>query len=580
MAGPRELWVERPSLTTWLPGETLFSLASRYHLISGNFLAADSCLQLFGHSKQGSAHDIPSRIDEFVARTRGELGDAESVIREHTLLPFYFPFRSPADEANAMATVRHGGIGGLKGQLGMLATRLGASHPLKACVQCIVEDRELHQAAYWHLEHQWPGSWVCRRHARPLEYAQFKTNGSGRFHWLLPGEFDSASGIAPNKFDEVRAILEALAECASGLGSCPTGFHFDREVLSSTYGARLIEMDCATASGRIKSADFVDLLEKICTPLSHVHGLEALSGTETSLLGQFSRLVREHRGQTHPIRHFVLAISLFGGWTAFMTAYRLRMAQGRDQGSLAGTAMLDATEGGTIHPQRASLVDAVRQGTSATAAANATGVSVATAMAWLSAAGVGTPRRPKVLVKPLRDQAIQCLRRGEAKNDVALNVGVSVQTITLLLRTEPGLRTAWNQAKFDIAQRNARTSWISSAARLRPATPKALRDLQPAVFAWLYRNDRAWLEEFSQGLERVRGTNHATVQWDARDHQLSQEVREVALELYKENPDTRLRLSMLCNRIPQLKARMSSLDQLPLTRAAIADATIWRRRRQ
>lgn len=580
MEAPHELFLVGPRLTTWLPGETLFSLASRYHLISGNALPADSCLQLFGHRRLGSAHDLPSRIDELVARTWGELGDAESVIREHTLLPFYFPYRSPADEENAMATVRQGGIGGLKGQLGMLATRLGASHPLKACAQCVAEDRDLHQAAYWHLEHQWPGSWVCRRHALPLNYAQFKTNGAGRFHWLLPGEFDSASGIAPNKFDEVRSTLETLAECASGLGSCPTGFHFDREVLSSTYAARLIEMDCATPSGRIKSADFVNLLEKTCKPLSHVHGLDALDGMRTSLLSQFSRLIREHRGQTHPIRHFVLAISLFGGWTPFMTAYHLRIDQGREQASLADTAKLDTTDGFAIHPQKASLLEAVRLGMSTTAAANATGIDVATAMAWLSAAGVSTPRRPKVLVKHLRDQAIQRLRRGDAKNDVALNVGVSVQTITLLLRTEPGLRNDWNQSKFDLAKRNARSSWINTAAKLRPATPKALRGLQPAVFAWLYRNDRAWLEEFSQGLERVPRTNHATVQWDARDHELSQEVRTAALEINKDNPNTRLRLSMLCNRIPQLKARLSALDQLPLTRAAIADVTIWRRRRR
>ncbi len=127
-----------PHVTQWLPQETLYSLASRYHHISGNILPSDTSRQLFGHWRQGSMHDMPSRIDEFVLRTEGILGDAERIVREHTLLPYYFPYRTNLESANAIAAVRRGGVGGLKGQLGILASRLGASHPLKLCVQSLL----------------------------------------------------------------------------------------------------------------------------------------------------------------------------------------------------------------------------------------------------------------------------------------------------------------------------------------------------------------------------------------------------------------------------------------------------------
>ena len=85
-----------PIVSEWRPEETLFSLASRQHVLSCNALAADTCRALFGHAQCGSAHDLPSRIDVFVERTAGAFGSAESIIRERTILPFYLPYRSSA----------------------------------------------------------------------------------------------------------------------------------------------------------------------------------------------------------------------------------------------------------------------------------------------------------------------------------------------------------------------------------------------------------------------------------------------------------------------------------------------------
>jgi len=60
-----------PLLDQWLPDETLFSLASRHHVVSGNVRPGDTCFQLFGHKRLGSSHDLPARVDEFVRRTAG-----------------------------------------------------------------------------------------------------------------------------------------------------------------------------------------------------------------------------------------------------------------------------------------------------------------------------------------------------------------------------------------------------------------------------------------------------------------------------------------------------------------------------
>jgi len=97
------------------------------------------------------------------------------------MLPFFLRLRTQSDAANAIACVRAGGVGALKGRLGILSGRFGAANPLKACTSCIAMDEADHSVAYWHLDHQLPSTWLCVRHDQPLSVARAKTNGHGRF---------------------------------------------------------------------------------------------------------------------------------------------------------------------------------------------------------------------------------------------------------------------------------------------------------------------------------------------------------------------------------------------------------------
>lgn len=562
--------------TTWFPRETLFSLASRFHVVSGNVFSAQTCLQLFGHASNGAAHDIPSRLGEFATRTNGVFGTAAEIVRHHTLLPFYFPFRLSFDATNAIASVSADHRGDVKARLGILASRFGAAHPLKACTQCIVEDLDEHHCSYWHLDHQWPGAWVCARHDAPLRVGLFKTNGSGRFNWCLPNDVALAESALSRVWETSRDSATKLTECARGLGGLPAGFHFDSRMVVAVYRQRLVQLACASPGGRLHAREFEERLKVACAPLAGIDGMSALAGKVSPLWSQFARLVREQRVTAHPLRHLVMIIALFGDWPSFMCAYRVfsahhasgvrqRQSQDREDSEQDAEA---------VDPRMSALVDAVRGGMSVTAAARRFAVAVSTAMSWAASDGIASPRRPKVLVSQLRSRAIRSLQSGASKQDAANACGMSIQTITTLLRTEPGLRMSWNSAKFDFAQRHARETWARTAERLHPPTALALRQLQPAVFAWLYRNDRAWLESFAATLEKAHRSNNSTVRWDERDRQLAQQIRTALLTAYEHGQRRQPTRSQLCNVIPELKARLSDLDRLPLTREALARITV------
>lgn len=65
-------------------------------------LARDTSFALFGDPRQGTRHDFPSCIDQFVLRTNQQLGSSVDIIAARTILPFYLPFRSVEIQSDAI----------------------------------------------------------------------------------------------------------------------------------------------------------------------------------------------------------------------------------------------------------------------------------------------------------------------------------------------------------------------------------------------------------------------------------------------------------------------------------------------
>ena len=169
-----------PTLLAWLPGETLFSLVSRHHYFWGHALSARTCEQFFDHPRAGSQHDLPSRLSHFVSRTAASFGNVEKVASEHTLLAYYAAFISAEELVNAIACMAGGSVAHLKLRLGILTSRFRANHPLKACAVCMVEDRAAFGWAYWHVDHQYPGVWICQTHGQQLQESTLKATNMER----------------------------------------------------------------------------------------------------------------------------------------------------------------------------------------------------------------------------------------------------------------------------------------------------------------------------------------------------------------------------------------------------------------
>jgi transposase len=565
---PGDLFSVSPGLN-WLPDETVFSFASRHHRVTGNIRSADTCLQLFGHPRQGSAHDLPSRMNEFVNRTGGTLGDARAIIRNHTILPFFLPFRTKDDATAAFAALEGPSIGSLKYTLGLLTSRFRANHPLKACSLCMAVDRKEWSVAYWHRCHQLPGVWMCPTHFIPLSVATIKSTGVERFLWHLPEESQLVSGgfndVENSTSDVVDEQLRQLADAAVEVVELSDDFHFNQDRLLAIYHKGLCEKNLTKPGGGLRLMELgQDYLENI-GPLRIVPEFSSLPIDAANAQSQVSRLFYKPRSGTHPIRHLFIILWLFGDFKNFWRQYC-------DSPSPIEQIDVPQHPPTTEDERMITVLQLLREGShTVSAAAKVVCVDTVTAMAWAARAGIETARRPKYLKGAIKNELLDDLRLGMDKSDAAKKFGISIVSVTRVLRTELGLQLAWHEARQNTARSKARAEWGHAIAANPGASTKSLRLIADRAYAWLYRNDRVWLNTQCGQLDVQTVTRKNIVDWDARDSVLADAVRRVCLDLAILNPSRRITLWQIYQKIPELKPKLSRLSSLPLTRLALED---------
>lgn len=567
--GQRELFpvLELPG---WLPGETLYSLCSRYHSYSANANQWETSFQLFGSRGETIAHDVPSRLRAFECRSRGVLGTAEEIALNHSILPFYLNFKS-ADERNVILTdVCSGGLGSIKFRVGLITSRFRAHHPLKACLDCIREDVGAYGAPYWHVDMQYPGIWICVKHGRILSELNVKANGVSRFSWQLPVAQKIISPlpikIPRQRMCELREHLTSIAEIVDMSVKHGLKSEWDHARLLISYKTKLGELGLLSKSGRYRWEEISRGFSEYVQSLREIPEFSCLPKTEVEAKTQLNRILRERGRNCHPLRKIILIAWLFGCWRSFIKAY---VSTEVHVGDVRTKSKAKKKENDL---QRLRLIDLVeKQGKSATQAAKIIGIDVKTAMNWLASRGHVFKLRPKKLFGESRRIVLNGLESGEEKKDIALRAGISIQTVTSVMRTECGLNERWAAAKRARAQEESRSKWISTREKFGELGVNGIRSRIPHTYAWLYRNDRDWLKE-NLPARRAR-TRHSSVDWDRRDLEISQKVALVGPKPVADGKFRKIRLWQIYQKVPELRAKLDVLDRLPQTKKMIFKLT-------
>lgn len=556
-------------LLSWLPDETFFSLVSRHHQLWGHVTAAQTCQLMFGSARAGVHHDLPNSLGAFAQRTNALLGEVDSIARERTLLNFYAAFTPPDETANAVACMSGASVAHLKLRLGILTSRFRANHPLKACPQCMEQDFRETGWAYWHLKHQFPGVWMCTTHQQPLLQSALKTNGVERFQWLLPRLSDLHSASTKSPEAASCSVLLSLAELIEHLVQSRAFKPLMLRDLHEVYREEFRARGWIAGAASLRIGQIATAFLNYCEPLRYVPEFASLAQDEEGMATQLGRLLRPSRSGTHPLRHLLLIHWLFGTAQRFELAMKSKGAH--TQSSVPNTEL----PGFPVNDPRMGYLHRLIQeeGQSVRKAASLVGIDPQTALMWAAKAGIAISRRPQKLSTDVRAKAIRELRKGADKGQVASRAGVSIETITRLLLSDAKLHADWSQARSEKARTRARNLWLELLQSSGSLGVKWMRTMDPRTYAWLYRNDRAWLDAHKpDSLPESQRSRPPSVDWVARDEQLCILVREAALRLMEEQGVSRIHLWQLCQQVPDLRAKQAQLPRLPRTLEAIKAA--------
>lgn len=144
-------------LLSSFPDESLASLLSRYHVVSGGYSATETMLDIFGKKVLNlsslSVDDVRGVLSRFGDKS---IEVARGLICKNSMLPLYAAF--------VARNVRF--LDGLVGGEEIYSSKSisGEGNKVWACPECLEEDRKKYGVAYLHRAHQIPGVYSCWKH--------------------------------------------------------------------------------------------------------------------------------------------------------------------------------------------------------------------------------------------------------------------------------------------------------------------------------------------------------------------------------------------------------------------------------
>lgn len=308
----------KQSVLSWLPGETLFSYVSRFHRIGGSPSERVTIEHLFGAGAR-IYHDFPSHLAHFCTLQGDFLVTPPEIVFRCTPLSLYLRFQDSQRAREVLDETLGAPRSTTKFRLGLVGSRFGASHPLKACEQCMSEDASNYGLAYWHMVHQCPGVFVCPYHERTLLIAE---TTSQRQSLVLPFQAKFGRGSSLNPGETSSSAAASLAGLIREAIALPVEFRFDPRLLSSVLikGCRDNSL-MRSESGRLNVGALAREYLVVTQGLRAYSGMAVLPASAPEAGAQVRRVLSSVGFRSHPLRYLLLIQTLFGSWTKFFSEY-------------------------------------------------------------------------------------------------------------------------------------------------------------------------------------------------------------------------------------------------------------------
>jgi hypothetical protein len=298
------------------PDELFYSILSRYCRHSGNYYLKHTLLDIYNSVNRRSNPILQLDIDNVIDRMKITNIDAESLIQNHTLLPFFATFISSQRYDTAIDSLRQGNSQGIYCSLGINSSSIILNRTLYHCSDCIKEDSKKYGETYWHRIHQVPGVFYCPVHFTRLLYLEENVEQLKQKDYINPNElrFESAakdtSGDEPELLHiakEIEYMLTHQKEISDISHNCYPYSHLYKEVLYRN--------GMASKNGRIKQSLLLDdFSQKYSQGLLETLRFNNASISSYESVKWVMDLIRRENRAHHPLKHILLIRYLFGSF--------------------------------------------------------------------------------------------------------------------------------------------------------------------------------------------------------------------------------------------------------------------------
>lgn len=206
---------------------------------------------MFGFKTAAGLKGLPRGLSHFCAATSNCLGSPEKVLRSRTPYGIYLPLLTDEDARKAVEWTCGAPSEGAP-VLSLRAFKARTSFPLRACKQCLEEDRCVLGVGTWRVEHQLPGVSLCPGHGVRLHEQVFEGKRKHENKWQLVDDAKLAVLPASERSMEADAawwlnyaqicwvlfshkkisterLRSALGQALSHQGVVDTSYRFDKE---------------------------------------------------------------------------------------------------------------------------------------------------------------------------------------------------------------------------------------------------------------------------------------------------------------------------------------------------------------
>lgn len=398
---------------------------------------------------------LPFHLDKFW-ETCGHWLDlsVDQGIDQHTLFPIFACGLPDVRREHLRLRMQQGGLGPRRPNLPLLLTE-HLPYVVSICDQCVKEEEATLGFSYWHREHNCPGVFFCTTHSQRL--IQFSTRANFQSSLQL-----ADAGKSETESD--RRLSKAYAELLQLTGDGIASFRADLK-------QRALQLNDRKFCRRVDATRVAELLSDL---FSHGFATESLSR-----LGSDDMMIRDAVARTFSSRPTVHPL-----WVALLHA---------SLPPLCGDQVKAVPcEGNGLDEQ--ALLPALLAAESLTHASHFLGISVTTLATIARRNEIPFSARPSKVGASTRKAIEEALASGGTISEIAARFALGVGSIYRVLASKPKVAQERKARIQALAVKAHRSDWQRLLSENDRITSSEARRKAPALWAWLYRNDRRWLQ--------------------------------------------------------------------------------------